>query len=86
MNLGDWRSRIDDLDDQILNLLNQRAEAALRIGDLKRRQDAPSYVPEREAEVLRRLAAQQSRARSAPMPCAPSGGRSCRAASRSRPR
>jgi len=55
MNLGDWRSRIDDLDNQILNLLNQRAEAALRIGDLKRRQDAPSYVPEREAEVLRRL-------------------------------
>ena len=41
MNLGDWRSRIDDLDDRILNLLNQRAEAALRIGDLKRRQDAP---------------------------------------------
>jgi chorismate mutase / prephenate dehydratase len=57
MNLGDWRSRIDDLDDQILNLLNQRAEAALHIGDLKRRQDAPSYVPEREAEILRRLAA-----------------------------
>ena len=57
MNLGDWRSRIDDLDDRILDLLNQRAEAALRIGDLKRRQDAPSYVPEREAEILRRLAA-----------------------------
>jgi chorismate mutase / prephenate dehydratase len=57
MNLGDWRSRIDDLDDQILNLLNQRAEAALHIGDLKRRQDAPSYVPEREAEILRRLLA-----------------------------
>ncbi|MGH7333623.1 MAG: chorismate mutase, partial [Candidatus Rokuibacteriota bacterium] len=57
MNLGDWRSRIDDLDNQILNLLNQRAEAALRIGDLKRRQDMPSYVPEREAEVLSRLAA-----------------------------
>src|SRR5262245_36248498 len=57
MNLGDWRSRIDDLDNQILNLLNQRAEAALHIGDLKRRQDAPSYVPEREAEILRRLVA-----------------------------
>jgi hypothetical protein len=50
MNLGDWRSRIDDLDNQILNILNQRAEAALHIGDLKRRQDAPSYVPEREAD------------------------------------
>ena len=52
MNLGDWRSRIDDLDDQILNLLNQRAEATLRIGDLTRRQDAPSSVPEREVPAL----------------------------------
>ncbi len=51
MDLGDWRSRINDLDNQILALLNQRAEAALQIGDLKRRQDAPSYVPEREAEI-----------------------------------
>jgi chorismate mutase / prephenate dehydratase len=57
MDLGDWRSRISELDNQILNLLNQRAEAALRIGDLKRRQDAPSYVPEREAAILNRLVA-----------------------------
>src|SRR5919109_3397177 len=57
MDLGDWRSRINDIDNQILNLLNQRAEAALQIGDLKRRQDAPSYVPEREAAILSRLTA-----------------------------
>jgi len=43
---------------QILNLLNQRAEAALQIGNLKRRQGTPSYVPEREAEILRQLSAQ----------------------------
>lgn len=55
MDLGDWRSRINNLDNQILTLLNQRAEAALQIGDLKRRQGSPAYVPEREAEVLRRL-------------------------------
>jgi chorismate mutase/prephenate dehydratase len=57
MSLDDWRSRINDLDNQILNLLNQRAEAALHIGDLKRRQDVPSYAPEREAEIFRRLTA-----------------------------
>jgi chorismate mutase/prephenate dehydratase len=57
MNLDDWRSRINELDNQILHLLNQRAEAALQIGDLKRRQDGPSYVPEREAEILSRLVA-----------------------------
>ncbi|HYS16345.1 MAG TPA: prephenate dehydratase [Candidatus Binatia bacterium] len=55
MNLDDWRSRINDLDNRILQLLNQRAEAVLQIGDLKRRQDAPSYAPEREAEIVRRL-------------------------------
>src|SRR5439155_746543 len=55
MDLDDWRSRINDLDNRILQLLNQRAEAALQIGDLKRRQDAPSYAPEREAEIFRRL-------------------------------
>src|SRR5436309_1853586 len=55
MNLDDWRSRINDLDDQILDLLNQRAEAALQIGDLKRRQAVPPYAPEREADIVRRL-------------------------------
>src|SRR5262245_47623108 len=55
MNLDDWRSRINDLDNQILKLLNQRAEAALRIGDLKRRENLPAYAPEREAEILARL-------------------------------
>src|SRR3989442_2853645 len=55
MNLDDWRSRINDLDNQILHLLNQRAEAALQIGDLKRRQDLPSYAPDREAEIVSRL-------------------------------
>src|SRR5437879_13890966 len=57
MDLADWRTRINDLDNQILNLLNQRAEAALQIGNLKRRQGTPSYVPEREAEILRQLSA-----------------------------
>lgn len=55
MNLDDWRSRINDLDNQLLNLLNQRAEAALRIGDLKRRKDVAYFVPEREAEIVDRL-------------------------------
>src|SRR5438552_4312486 len=55
MDLDEWRSRINSLDNQILNLLNQRAEAALKIGDLKRHSGAPVYSPEREAEVLKRV-------------------------------
>ncbi|OGL20061.1 MAG: chorismate mutase [Candidatus Rokubacteria bacterium RIFCSPLOWO2_12_FULL_71_19] len=56
MNLDDWRSRINTLDKEILNLLNQRADAALEIGELKRQQALPYFVPEREAQVLERLA------------------------------
>ncbi|MCI0546667.1 MAG: prephenate dehydratase, partial [Candidatus Rokubacteria bacterium] len=55
MNLDDWRSRINNLDDEILRLLNQRGTAALRIGELKRQQGLPYYIPEREAQVLDRL-------------------------------
>ena len=55
MNLDDWRSRINNLDDEILKLLNQRGIAALRIGELKRQQDLPYFSPEREAQVLDRL-------------------------------
>ena len=55
MDLDELRSRINALDEQILKLLNQRAEAALRIGELKRRQDLPYFVPEREAEIVSRV-------------------------------
>jgi len=57
MNLDDWRSRINNLDDEILKLLNQRGTAALRIGELKRQQDLPYFIPEREAQLLERLVA-----------------------------
>src|SRR5262245_30065711 len=57
MNLDDWRSRINDLDEQILNLLTQRAVAAVQIGELKRQQSLPYFAPEREAQVLERLLA-----------------------------
>ena len=47
------RERIDALDDGILQLVNQRAELARQIGELKGA--GPIYRPEREAQVLRRL-------------------------------
>ena len=57
MNLDDWRSRINNLDDEILKLLNQRGTAALRIGELKRQQGLPYFIPERELQVLERVVA-----------------------------
>ena len=47
------RARIDALDDRMLELLNQRAALAREIGHAK---NGPKYRPEREAQVLRRLA------------------------------
>src|SRR5262245_16753651 len=57
MNLDDWRSRINNLDEEILNLLNRRGQVALQIGEHKRQQGLPYYVPERESDILDRLAA-----------------------------
>lgn len=51
------RARIDSLDDELLRLLNARAEVSRRIGEVKRSEDpgATIYRAEREAAVLRRL-------------------------------
>jgi len=50
------RKDIDTLDSELLSLLNRRAGLAQRVGELK--QGAPAYRPEREAEILRRMAAE----------------------------
>ena len=50
------RREIDRLDGELLALLQRRAQLARRIGALKG--GAPAYRPERESEVLRRVAAQ----------------------------
>jgi chorismate mutase len=51
MEIADWRKRIDELDEQITALLNQRAAAAVAIGKIKREQTAPIYEPKREQQV-----------------------------------
>jgi len=51
-NLSDWRRRIDDLDQKLVELLNERSRCALEIGKLKQQQNLPLYQPEREKEVL----------------------------------
>ncbi|SHG87083.1 prephenate dehydratase [Pollutimonas bauzanensis] len=53
------RKQIDALDEQILDLLNQRAVAAQEVGKIKEDfdLDGPVLKPEREAMVIRRLQA-----------------------------
>jgi chorismate mutase-like protein len=52
MDIADWRKRIDELDEQIVKLLNERAACAVAIGDLKRQDSAPIYEPLREQQVI----------------------------------
>jgi len=50
------RQRIDALDAQLLQLVNERARLAQEIGHLKQgANDAPVYRPEREAMIIQRL-------------------------------
>lgn len=60
MSLEDLRSRIDRVDDGILDLLRARAELVAEVGKLKGKTGEPYYAPEREEALLRRLAAANS--------------------------
>jgi chorismate mutase len=52
MDISDWRRKIDALDLQIVELLNQRAETARAIGKLKEATDMPVYEPRREDVIF----------------------------------
>lgn len=52
-DLPDWRKQIDEIDQQILKLLNERARCATEIGRIKKERGLPAWAPEREADILR---------------------------------
>ena len=52
MEIADWRSRIDGLDEQIVRLLNERAAAAVEIGRIKAKTASAIYEPNREQAVF----------------------------------
>lgn len=47
-----FRSRIDSLDRELLELLNRRATLALQVGEVKKRAGSVAFRPEREAQVI----------------------------------
>lgn len=57
MDLSEWRARIDAVDQQLVDLLNQRLQYVLEIGKLKRQHGRPVQDLERERAVLERLRA-----------------------------
>jgi len=52
MDIEDWRKKIDELDRKLVELLSERARAAVEIGRLKRNTSLPIYEPERERIVF----------------------------------
>lgn len=54
--LGKLRKKIDRIDDEVLELLNKRAGYVLEVGRIKRSLQAKFYKPDRERQILERLA------------------------------
>jgi len=52
MDIADWRKKIDEIDQKLVAILNERAQAAQEIGRLKRETNLPIYEPDRERIVL----------------------------------
>ena len=55
MDLKTLRKKIDSLDTQVLNLLNERAKIILEIGKIKGKTKESVYVPHREKDVYKNL-------------------------------
>lgn len=54
-DLDFWREKIDALNEQILELLNERARCALSVGKIKRAAGLPLHAPDRETLILNRI-------------------------------
>jgi chorismate mutase len=56
MDIADWRKKIDELDRQLVQLVNERANCAMEIGRLKQNLDMPVYEPDREKIIFENIA------------------------------
>ncbi len=55
MSLEELRRRIDELDRQLVELLNERARVVIEVGRLKNKTGGAVYAPDREKDVLERI-------------------------------
>lgn len=53
--LNELRQKIDDVDRRLIQLLNERADLVVEVGEFKRGSGTPIYAPHREAAVLDRV-------------------------------
>ncbi len=55
MSILKLRQKINSIDDRIVHLLNERAQASLAIGQEKKKHQKTIYAPDREREVFERI-------------------------------
>ena len=55
MTIDEWRDKIDEVDERLLELLNERARAAQAIAALKNKHELPGFSPGRERQIRQRL-------------------------------
>ena len=55
MSIEDWRSEINAVDDELLRLLNMRAQLAVQVGQSKKLAGIDLCDPAREREVIDRV-------------------------------
>ena len=55
MTIDALREEIDRLDSKLLRIFNERANLALKIGELKKGQALPVYDPSREKKIFQRM-------------------------------
>ncbi|MBQ3034100.1 MAG: prephenate dehydratase [Deferribacterales bacterium] len=53
--LSFYRQKIDEIDEEILRLLNERAKNVIAVGEIKKKNNAPIWVPSREQAIFDRL-------------------------------
>ena len=56
MSLDELRKKIDDIDEKLVELINERARVAVEVGKLKQADATPIYMPHREKAVLDKIA------------------------------
>ena len=55
MSIEDWRRKIDEIDNKLVELFNERSKCAIEIGKIKQVENLRVYDPDREREILRRI-------------------------------
>ncbi len=55
MSIEHWRNEIDQIDEQLVRLLNERSRCAIELGRIKRELGLAIYSPDREKQVIQHV-------------------------------